>query len=503
MNINVINATIQTTSAEAILVGLFKGGEILPAVISATDKALNGSISELLRTNDFRGELNEATVIYSHGAIPASRVIIVGLGKVEELSLERIRQASATGAKKARELGCKVIASSVFGADAVEISSAAQATIEGVLLGSYRWRKNHTSPVERGDIESLLLVESDKGKISAVESGASVGQAVASGVYRARDLVNQSPNIMNPGGLAQAARDMAKEAGVQCTVHELDWIQAQKMTAFLSVTQGSAYPPKFIVLEYKGSDAEPLVFVGKGLTFDSGGISLKNADGMEDMRSDMGGAAAVIGAFEAIAKMKLPIHIVGLIAACENMPSGTAYRPADVVTARNGRTIEIISTDAEGRMTLADALDYAAEFKPKAVIDLATLTGACVTALGQNVAAGYFANNDSLAQKVDEASRASGEKLWRLPLYVEYRDKIKTDYADLKNSGGIGSGVGSSAVFLEEFTSYPWAHWDIAGMVLDKTGPTAYYPLTHPPHIIRGATGFGVRALVSFARIWE
>jgi leucyl aminopeptidase len=254
------------------------------------------------------------------------------------------------------------------------------------------------------------------------------------------------------------------------------------------VTQGSANPPKFIVLEYKGSDAEPLVFVGKGLTFDSGGISLKNADGMEDMRSDMGGAAAIIGAFEAIAKMKLPIHIVGLIAACENMPSGTAYRPADVVTARNGRTIEIISTDAEGRMTLADALDYAAEFKPKAVIDLATLTGACVTALGQNVAAGYFANNDSLAQKVDEASRASGEKLWRLPLYTEYRDKIKTDYADLKNSGGIGSGVGSSAVFLEEFTSYPWAHWDIAGMVLDKTGPTAYYPLTHPPHIIRGAT---------------
>ena len=469
------------------------------------DKALNGAISELLTANDLRGKLNEVTVIYSRGAIPAPRVIVVGLGKVEDISLDRIRQASATGAKKARELGCTAIASTVFGADAgqVETSLAAQATVEGALLGLYRWRTNHTEPVERGDIESLTLVESDAAKVEAVESGVSVGRAVASGVYRARDLVNQSPNTMTPSGLAQAAQDMAKEVGIKCTVHDLDWIQAQKMGAFLSVTQGSVNPPKFIELEYNGSDAAPLVFVGKGLTFDSGGISLKNADGMEDMRSDMGGAAAVIGAFEAIAKMKLPVHLVGLIATCENMPSGTAYRPADVIRARNGKTIEIINTDAEGRMTLADALDYAAEFKPKAVIDLATLTGACVTALGQNVAAGYFANDKSLADKVAEASKASDEKLWRLPLYTEYRDKIKTDYADIKNSGGAGSGVGSSAVFLEEFTSYPWAHWDIAGMVLDNIGPTAYYPLTHPPHVIRGATGFGVRALVSFARQWK
>jgi leucyl aminopeptidase len=503
MNIKVVNATIQTMTADAILVSLFKGVEISSSMVGTMDKVLAGLISELLRANDFRGELNEVTVIYTRGAISAPRVIMVGLGNVEELSLERIRQASATGAKKARELGCKTIASSVVGAHAMEMSLAAQATVEGVLLGLYRWRKNHTSPVERGDIESLMLVESDVEKIKAVESGVSVGQAVASGVYRARDLVNQSPNTMTPSGLAQAAQDMAKEVGVKCTVHELDWIQAQKMTAFLSVAQGSTHPPKFIELEYNASDAAPLVLVGKGITFDSGGISLKSADGMEDMRSDMGGAAAVIGAFEAIAKMKLPLHIVGLIAACENMPSGTAYRPADVIPARNGKTIEIISTDAEGRMTLADALDYAAEFKPKAVVDLATLTGACVTALGKNVAAGYFANNDSLAEKVEEASRTSGEKLWRLPLYKEYRDKIKTDYADIMNSGGIGSGVGSSAVFLEEFTSYPWAHWDIAGMVLDNTGPTAYYPLTHPPHIIRGATGFGVRALVSLAREWK
>ena len=503
MNIKVVNGTIQDTKVDAILVSLFEG--TAAGATSAMDKALNGAISELLTTNDLRGKLNEVAVIYSRGAIPAPRVIVVGLGKVEDISLDRIRQASATGAKKARELGCAAIASAVFGADAgqVETSLAAQATVEGALLGLYRWRTNHTEPVERGDIESLTLVESDAAKVEAVESGVSVGRAVTSGVYRTRDLVNQSPNTMTPSGLAQAAQDMAKEVGIKCTVHDLDWIQAQKMGAFLSVTQGSVNPPKFIELEYNGADAAPLVFVGKGLTFDSGGISLKNADGMEDMRSDMGGAAAVIGAFEAIAKMKLPVHLVGLIATCENMPSGTAYRPADVIRARNGKTIEVINTDAEGRMTLADALDYAAEFKPKAVIDLATLTGACVTALGQNVAAGYFANDESLADKVAEASKASDEKLWRLPLYTEYRDKIKTDYADIKNSGGAGSGVGSSAVFLQEFTSYPWAHWDIAGMVLDNIGPTAYYPLTHPPHVIRGATGFGVRALVSFARQWK
>ncbi len=503
MDIKISNALIQAASADAVIVSLYEGVDISSGATGAVDKALNGAISELVNANDLRGKPNEMSVIYSRGAIPAARVIVVGLGKLEGFSADRIRQASAAGAKKARELGCKSIASTVFGAGSMDASLAAQAVVEGMLLGLYRWRKNHTSPVEREDLELCTLVESDAGKIGAIESGVSVGRAVAAGVYRARDLVNQSPNQMTPAALAESAEEMAQAAGVKCTVHDLEWIQSQNMNAYLAVTQGSANPPKFIELEYNGSDDAPLVFVGKGITFDTGGISLKHADGMEDMRSDMGGAAAVIGAFEAIAKMKLPVHLVGLVAACENMPSGTAARPADVVRARNGKTIEIVNTDAEGRLTLADALSYAAEFKPKAVIDLATLTGACVTALGANVAAGYFSNDESIAQKVDEASKATGEKLWRLPLYDDYRDKIKTDYADLSNSGGAGSGVGSSAIFLAEFTSYPWSHWDIAGMVLDKLGPVASYPHTHPPHIIRGATGFGVRALVSFAREWK
>ena len=500
MEVIVLKATIQSTRADAILLGLFEEADTSAHEV---DQALNGAVTDLRRAGDFRGKPNEAAVLYSRGGMPTPRLILIGLGPADEVTLDHVRQAAAAGARKARDLGCKSIAATVFGAQKLDLSLAAQSVVEGALLGLYRWRANHTRPVERVDLESLTLVEPDAGKSEAVTAGARAGQAVAAGVCRARDLVNQSPNQMTPSALAQAAADMAKSVGMKCTVHELEWIKSQNMNAYLSVAQGSANPPKFIELEYNGADGAPIVFVGKGLTFDTGGISLKGADGMEDMRDDMAGAAAVIGAFEAIARLKLPLHIVGLIAATENMPGGHASRPADVVRARNGKSIEIVNTDAEGRLTLADVLSYAADFQPQAVIDLATLTGACVVALGENVAAGYFTNDDGLAQKVEAASRVSGEKLWRMPLYPDYRDKIRTDYADLKNTGGAKGGVGSSAVFLQEFTSYPWTHWDIAGMVLDKNGTTPLYPYTHPPHVIRGATGFGVRALVSLARGWK
>jgi len=449
--------------------------------------------------------LNEVAVIYSHGALLAARVIVVGLGSVADFSLDRVRQAAATAARKARELGCTSIASTAHGAGTGQIdpAAAAQAVVEGTLLGLYQWREHRNAPIDRGQIESLTIVELDPTKFAAIEAGVMAGQAIALGVNRTRDLVNQPPNYMTPTLLAEAALAMAQAAGLRCEIHDIDWIRSQQMGALLGVTQGSANPPRFIELEYNGSDAAPIVFVGKGITFDSGGISLKPADGMEAMKDDMGGAAAVIGAIEAVARLKLPVHIVGLAPTCENLPSGTAYRPADVLIARNGKTIEIISTDAEGRLILADALCYAADFEPQVVIDLATLTGACVTALGENVAAGFFCNDDDLARQIKIASQHTDEKLWRLPLYDEYRDKIKSDTADMKNSGGRMSGVGSSAVFLEEFTSYPWAHWDIAGMVWDTIGPTALYPRTHLPYIIRGATGFGVRALVELARHWN
>jgi leucyl aminopeptidase len=505
MDVKVELGSIQKTSADAIIVNLFEGVEVLAGATNAVDKVLNGAITDVVRSGDFRGKLNELSVLYTRGALPAQRVIVVGLGKVVDFNVDRVRQAAAWSARKAREIGCKSIATVAHGAGTgqIDATTAAQAVVEGVLLGLYEWREHRNAPRERGPVESLTIVEFDESKLAAIEAGAHAGEGIALGVNRARDLVNEPPNYLLPENLAAAAVKMAQDTGVKCTVHDINWMREQKMGALLGVTQGSANPPQFIELDYQGSDAAPLIFVGKGITFDSGGISLKPADGMEAMKNDMGGAAAVIGAVEAVARLKLPLHVIGLIPTCENLPSGTAYRPADVLTARNGKTIEIISTDAEGRLILADALCYAADFRPQAVIDLATLTGACVIALGENVAAGFFCNDDELSRQIKIASNATNEKLWRLPLYEEYYDKVRSDNADIKNTGGRSGGVGTSAVFLQEFTSYPWAHWDIAGMATDTVGYSPLTPRVRLPYVIRGGTGFGVRALVELARHWN
>jgi leucyl aminopeptidase len=505
MDVNVQRGSIEATQADVIIVNLFEGVELPAGATGAVDKALNGTITDVIRSGDYRGKLNEISVVYSRGALPAKRVIVVGLGNVADFNLDRVRQAAAMSARRARELGCKAIATVAHGAGTgqIDAASAAQAVVEGVLLGLYEWREHRNAPRERGPVESLTLVEFDESKLTAIESGAKAGEGIAAGVNRARDLVNEPPNYLLPENLAQAAATMAQETGVKCVIHDIAWMRQQKMGALLGVTQGSANPPQFIELNYQGAETAPIIFVGKGITFDSGGISLKPAEGMEAMKNDMGGAAAVIGAVEAVARLKLPVHVMGLIPTCENLPSGTAYRPADVLTARNGKTIEIISTDAEGRLILADALCYAADFKPQAVIDLATLTGACVIALGENVAAGYFCNDDELSRQIKIASNNTHEKLWRLPLYDEYRDKIRSDNADIKNTGGRFGGVGTSSVFLEEFTSYPWAHWDIAGMATDTVGYTPLTPRIRLPYVIRGGTGFGVRALVELVRHWK
>jgi leucyl aminopeptidase len=267
------------------------------------------------------------------------------------------------------------------------------------------------------------------------------------------------------------------------------------MGAFLAVAQGAGFPPKFIVLEHNGEreDLPTVVLVGKGITFDTGGISIKPSERMEAMKSDMGGAAAVLGAMKAIAALNLPLHVVGITPCSENMPDALAYRPADVITASNGKTIEVISTDAEGRLVLADALVYAQRYKPDAVIDLATLTGACVIALGSGVSAGLFSNDDALRDRLMAAADNTRERLWPLPLWEDYRQTIKSEVADMKNTGGRFGGVGTSAVFLQEFTDYSWAHLDIAGMALTEKD-RGYIPT--------GGTGFGVRLLVDFLQNW-
>ncbi len=511
MQVSVANKQIQATAADAIIVNLFEGVTTPGGATGAVDTALgspdgvpgNGAISHLIRLGDFTGKLNEVAVIYTHGLIPAPRVIVAGLGKRDEFTPDRIRQASGSAVRKARDLGCRRVATIVHGSGigGMDPRSAAQATVEGALMGAYQFREHKSRNGQA--IEALIVVEYDAGKVAEIEAGARAGQIIAEAVNAARTLISRAPNVLYPEKFAEAAQAMAARTGLKCTVFTEAEIAGANMGGVIAVAQGSAHPPRFVVLEHEPlpeaghaiTDSRPLVFIGKGVTFDTGGISIKPGENMQAMKADMSGAAAVFGAMQAIAELGLPQRVIGLIPLVENMPSGHAYRPGDVITMMNGLTVEIISTDAEGRMILADALHYAKRFAPRGVIDLATLTGACVVALGEGVASGLFSNDDAWANAVLRAAEEQGERMWRLPLYPEYGDKIKSDYADIKNSGGRSGGVGTSAYFLYRFVegegAYPWAHVDMAGMMFSNE---------NKGYQVKGAMGYGVRTLVRLAQ---
>ncbi len=381
------------------------------------------------------------------------------------------------------------------GSGGLEIKAASQATVEGALLALYTFSALKQNDNPKNQIQAAYLVTPDAALIPQVEEAVKLAQAIAAGVNLARDLVNSPPNMATPTKMADIAREIASAYSMQITVGDRQWAAEREMGAYLSVAKGAGEPPYFIVLEHNAgrSDLDTLVLVGKGITFDSGGISLKPAEKMGDMKDDMSGAAAVLATMQVVGALNLPLHVVGVTPCTENMPDAHAYHPADVIRASNGKTIEIISTDAEGRMILADALVYAGQYQPKAVVDLATLTGACVVALGQHIAAGIFCNDEKLSAKLVQSGEATHERLWPLPLWDDYRKTIKSTVADMKNSGGKNGGVGTSAIFLKEFTNYPWAHLDIAGMVLTEKDD-GYIPT--------GGVGFGVRLLVDFLRNW-
>lgn len=497
MEIKVVQGSIQSSQADAVVINLFEGVTAPGGATGAVDAALGGAISELIAGGDFKGKLGECSVLYPRGAVPARRVIVVGLGKAEDFDLEAVRRAAAAAARKARELNSTRLATIIHGAGigGLDVQDAAQATLEGSLLGLYRYAAPKQSDEPKPELEAITLVEHDASKLSAVQAGVRLAEAICAGVYLTRELVNLPPNVATPTRLAQTAQEIADAHHMALTVGDREWAAERQMGAFLAVAKGAGEPPKFIVLEHNAgrSDLATIVLVGKGITFDTGGISIKPSEHMGDMKSDMGGAGAVLGAMKAIGLLHLPLHVVGITPATENMPDANAYRPADVITASNGKTIEIISTDAEGRMILADALVYAGRYQPAAVVDLATLTGACVIALGEDMAAGLFCNDDSLREKLAASGEATHERLWPLPLWDDYKKAIKSEVADMKNSGGRSGGVATSAVFLKEFTSYPWAHLDIAGMAM--TGKDS-------PYIPAGGTGFGVRLLVDFLLNW-
>jgi leucyl aminopeptidase len=346
-------------------------------------------------------------------------------------------------------------------------------------------RRDEDSKKPQLDRVDILISDStnDSGE------GRRLGEAIGAGQTFARSIQVLPGNVCTPSYLANVARELAQRHGFEITVLDRSAITKEKMGALLSVAQGSAEEPRFIALEYKGAEGAPVVLVGKGVTFDSGGISIKPAQNMEDMKYDMSGAAAVLGTFEALGRLKPKVHVVGLIPSTENMPSGTAVKPGDVVTSHLGKTIEVINTDAEGRLILCDALSYARRYRPAAVLDIATLTGAIVVALG-HTAAGVMGNDDQLVEEVRAAGERAGERVWPLPLWEDYRDLMKSDIADVKNSGGRPAGSISAGWFLREFVDgFPWAHLDIAG--------TAYTDRDEPTRV-KGPTGMGVRLFTEF-----
>lgn len=495
MNISTSIGNITEQEADAIVVNLFEGITTPGGATGAVDQALNGQISTLIANGDFTGTFKQTSILYPTNGIRASRVILIGLGKQEDFSINRVRLASAVVTKEAEQRGVKHLATIVHGGGigGLDVESATQATAEGAILGTYQFTTYKTQDNPSNTLEKLTIVEFDASKQTDIETGAQAGQHIAEGVCLARNLGNTPGNDLPPSVLAEQTTEMAASVGLSYEVFDEHRIQSEGMGALSAVGQGSTRPPRFIILEHKGQnlEANPVILVGKGITFDTGGISLKGVDGMWDMKFDMCGAAAVIGTMQTVAKLNLPTRIIGIVAAAENMPDGNAYRPGDILKPLGKKTVEIRSTDAEGRLALIDALAYIKRYNPTAAIDLATLTGACVTALG-NDASGLMGNNNDLIQAVHQAGNRTGEIAWHLPILEGHRNQIKGDYADLKNSGGRPGGALTAAAFLEAYVDeYPWAHLDIAG--------TAWNNTTKPDTPI-GATGVGVRLLIDYLR---
>jgi leucyl aminopeptidase len=459
----------------------------LPPELAALDGSLGGALERTLSRRDFRGGRDEALHLSGAQRGP-QRILFVGLGKGEDRNAS-LRRAAMLAGRQARKLGAPSLAwfSSAIDERGIEVVAS------GLAAGSWEYTEVKTPPPaeeRRAPLaDAVILVSAD----GVGERGLKAGRAFAEGYALAKRLGMMPGNLCTPDYLADTARDIAKRHGMGITVLGREEMEREEMGSFLSVAQGTPQDPKLIALEYKkGKPGDaPVVLVGKGLCFDSGGISIKPAQGMEWMKFDMCGAAGVLGAMETIAMMDLAVNVVGLVGSTTNMPSGTAVKPGDVVRAKNGKFIEIINTDAEGRLVLADVLTYAKRYEPAAVLDAATLTGACVIALG-HTATGIFGPDEDLVDEVLDAGKRAGEPGWPLPVWDEFKDLIKSDVADIKNSGGRPAGAMTAAMFLREFAEgYPWVHLDIAGTAYSESDLVV---------LPKGPTGNPVGTFVEFVR---
>lgn len=504
MDIVVKQGNIVEADVDAVIVNLFEGVVRPGGATGAVDRHIGGLISRLIDSGEFKGKLGETAVIHLGPGTPYRKVVVVGLGKAEEFSPERVRQVTAASVKAAAKGNVARIGTIVHGAGIGGLNSeeAAQSVAEGALLGTYRCDRYKSDPEPRS-LREIVVFEMDPAKVAPIQAAVQRGVVLAEATNFARDLVNMPPNELTPGELAERARRMAEEEGLECTVLERADMERLGMGALLGVAQGSANEPRLVVLRYDGrqgrdggaargqaSGGEPIALVGKGVTFDTGGISLKPSDGMAAMKGDMAGAAAVLGAMRAIARLKPSRSVLGVLACVENMPSGTAQRPGDIVRTMTGKTIEIDNTDAEGRLILADAVAYAESLGARTIVDVATLTGACIIALG-HLYTGVIANDDELARQLIAAGSRAGERLWQLPGDPDFKEQYKSDVADLKNTGGREAGAITGGLIIGEFVKNArWAHLDIAGTSFLKREQRHYLP--------KGATGVAVRTLAEF-----
>ena len=494
MEIEVVIGNIAEVEADAIIMSFFEGMERPDGDLAVIDKALDGAVSQLIGQGEIKGKLNEITIIHSLGKLPAARVVVVGLGKKEELSQDRVRLAVGETCRLLQQKRIGNVATVALGAGVagITLEGSAQAVTEGALLGVYSFRRHITKQSEYGELKRLTIVEADETEMPVLERGSYKGRVLAEATKLARDMVNEPANYMTPPHMAETAASLAEAYGLELEVMEQKQMRELGMGALLGVTQGSRQHPKFIVLHYRGGDSAQidLALVGKGITFDSGGISIKPSEGMQEMKGDMAGAAAVMAAISAIAQLKPKLNLVAIAPCAENLPGGEALKPGDVLTAMNGKTIEIISTDAEGRLILADALGYANKLGAKLIVDVATLTGACHVALGDECS-GVFGNNQELVDRLIAASVDAGELMWQLPMYKQAREQLKSEVADIKNVGGKWGGAITAAHFLAEFAGEtPWVHLDIAGTSLSEK---------NRGYLVKGATGVTVRTLVNLA----
>ncbi len=498
MNIEVVSGRILEKNYELLVLGAFEG-EDLRGVSEEIDHALGQEISKIIKTLEFEGKPKQTSLLHTQGRISIRRILLVGLGKREEFNLEAVRTASGKTARFTRDLGVTSYATTILGdAEKIRLSSIVENLVAGCELALYQFRRYKTEDKESPKkIDKITIFAESPDSVDEVRKSILTAQIIDRGVSLARDISNIPSSDATPAHIAEEAKKIARENRMKCTVLETKDMEKQGMGGILNVARGSLQPPKLVILEHNGGGEDrPIVLLGKGITFDSGGISIKPSEKMEEMKHDKSGAATVIAAMQTAAQLQLPLNIVGITPLTENLPSGSAYKPGDILKIYNGKTVEVISTDAEGRLIMADALAYASKYKPQATIDLATLTGACITALG-GVATGLLGNDDDLKRKITSAGETTGERVWELPLWDDYKEQLKSEVADMKNVGGRPAGAITAASFLSNFVDYPWAHLDIAGTAWTQNGSP------EKPYIPKGATGVGVRLIIEVLRGWK